>query len=205
MARSRAVSLPQMLKRPLTTRLDGNRVVLVPISAEHADALFAALDHEDVWRWIPWPRPDDQADFNKFFEWLLDENAADRMGTFITLDPSGAVIGTSSYMAIRDEHDGLEIGSTMISPDGWGTGANVEAKLLMMGHAFGALGCQRIEFKTDARNERSRGALEALPAQFEGIFRKHMNTPYGVRDSAYYSVTDEDWPTVRENLERRLR
>lgn len=88
---------------------------------------------------------------------------------------------------------------------GVGTGANVEAKLLMLEHAFERLGCIRVEFKTDARNERSRAALEALPAQFEGIFRKHMLIEdVGVRDSAFYSVTDEDWPQVRANLERRL-
>jgi RimJ/RimL family protein N-acetyltransferase len=75
----------------------------------------------------------------------------------------------------------------------------------MLEHAFGRLGCMRVEFKTDSRNERSRSALEALPARFEGIFRRHMIIEdVGVRDSAYYSVTDEDWPTVRANLRQRL-
>jgi hypothetical protein len=75
----------------------------------------------------------------------------------------------------------------------------------MLEHAFGRLECMRVEFKTDARNERSRAALAALPAQFEGVFRKHMLIPgVGVRDSAYYSVIDEDWPDVRAHLKRRL-
>ena len=75
----------------------------------------------------------------------------------------------------------------------------------MMEHAFETLGCVRVEFKTDARNERSRAALAALPAQFEGILRKHMTVPdIGVRDSAYYSVIDDEWPDVRANLQRRL-
>jgi RimJ/RimL family protein N-acetyltransferase len=75
----------------------------------------------------------------------------------------------------------------------------------MLGHAFEDLGCMRVELKTDARNERSRAAMASLPAQFEGIFRKHMLMPgIGVRDSAYYSVIDEDWPAVRDNLRRRL-
>ena len=85
--------------------------------------------------------------------------------------------------------------ATWLVPSMWRTGANPEAKLLMLGHAFGRLGCMRVEFKTDARNERSRAALAALPAHFEGIFRRHMLTPnVGVRDSAYYSVPDEEWP-----------
>jgi N-acetyltransferase len=75
----------------------------------------------------------------------------------------------------------------------------------MLEHAFERLGCLRVEFKTDARNERSRAALAALPAQFEGIFRKHMLVRAGERrDSAYYSIIDDEWPDVRDNLRRRL-
>jgi RimJ/RimL family protein N-acetyltransferase len=115
------------------------------------------------------------------------------------------VIGGTGYHALREAHRGLEIGGTWLEPSAWGTGANVEAKLLMLEHAFERLGCMRVEFKTDARNERSRAALEALPAQFEGIFRKHMIIEdIGVRDSAFYSVTDLEWPDVRSNLRQRL-
>jgi hypothetical protein len=86
-----------------------------------------------------------------------------------------------------------------------GTGANVEAKLLMLERAFERMGCVRVELKTDARNGRSRAAIEALPASFEGVFRRHMVVPgIGVRNSAYYSVIEEEWPGVRANLERRL-
>lgn len=98
-----------------------------------------------------------------------------------------------------------EIGWTWLNPKAWRAGINVEAKLLMFGYAFETLDCVRVELKTDARNERSRAAMAALPAQFEGILRKHMIVPdVGVRDSAYYSVIDEEWPAVRANLERRL-
>src|SRR4030081_410774 len=116
-----------------------------------------------------------------------------------------APIGSTRYLNVREAHGGLEIGWTWLSPAMWRTGANVEAKLLMLGHAFERLRCRRVEFKTDARNERSRAALAALPAKFEGIMRKHMLMPgVGVRDSAYYSVIEEEWPQVRANLERRL-
>jgi RimJ/RimL family protein N-acetyltransferase len=75
----------------------------------------------------------------------------------------------------------------------------------MLKHAFERLGCLRVEFKTDSRNERSRGALAALPARFEGIFRKHMLVRGGERrDSAYYSIIDDEWPEVGENLRRRI-
>jgi RimJ/RimL family protein N-acetyltransferase len=108
---------------------------------------------------------------------------------------------------LRPEHRGLEIGWTWLTRSRWSAGANVEAKLLQLEHAFERHTCMRVEFKTDARNDRSRHALEALPARFEGIFRKHMlfaDDPGRVRDSAYYAITDDDWPAVRANLRRRL-
>ena len=89
-------------------------------------------------------------------------------------------------------------------PSMWNTGANVEAKYLLLRHAF-ELGVRRVEFKTDAKNERARRALAALPAEFEGIHRKHMVVRGGERrDSAWYAVIDDDWPDVKAALERRL-
>jgi RimJ/RimL family protein N-acetyltransferase len=144
-----------------------------------------------------------------FHAWLEDALAASEAGTegaFATVDvQTGRHVGSTRYLALRPDHRVLEIGWTWLSPACWQTGANVEAKLLMLEHAFEDLGCLRVEFKTDARNERSRAALAALPAQFEGVFRKHMLVRGGERrDSAYYSIIDDEWPEVRENLQRRL-
>jgi RimJ/RimL family protein N-acetyltransferase len=87
----------------------------------------------------------------------------------------------------------------------WGTGANTETKLLLLEHAFETLGCMRVEFKTNAKNERARAALAALPARFEGISAKHMLVQDGdVRDSAWYAVTDDDWPETKAALRARL-
>ena len=91
------------------------------------------------------------------------------------------------------------------APEAWGTGANTEAKYLLLRHAFEDEGYLRVEFKTDATNERARAALAALPAEFEGVFRKHMLVRGGERrDSAWYAVIDDDWPAVKASLERRL-
>ena len=99
----------------------------------------------------------------------------------------------------------MEIGWTWLGPAAWRTGANAEAKLLLLQHAFDDLGCMRVEFKTDALNTRARAALEALPARFEGVFAKHMLVREDtVRDSAWYAITDEEWPAARANLERRI-
>jgi RimJ/RimL family protein N-acetyltransferase len=118
----------------------------------------------------------------------------------------GDLVGHTSYLNVRPDDRVLEIGNTWVLPRTWGTGANTEAKLLLMTHAFEGEGYLRVEFKTDARNERSRAALAALPAQFEGVFRKHMLVRGSERrDSAWYAVIDDDWPEVKANLEQRLR
>jgi RimJ/RimL family protein N-acetyltransferase len=189
----------------LTRSLEGQLVGLEPLHPQHEDGLFAAAQHPEVWQWLA-PVGESREYFSAWFNTSLAESEAGREGVFATLDcTTGEPIGSTRYLNLREPHRGLEIGWTWLTPSAWGTGANIEAKLLMLSHAFEDLRCMRVEFKTDARNERSRAALEALPAQFEGIFRKHMLMPgVGVRDSAYYSILDEDWPEVRANLQRRL-
>ena len=117
----------------------------------------------------------------------------------------GRAAGSTRYLSIRPEHASIEIGWTWLTPTAWSSGANAEAKLLQLEYAFETLGCHRVEFKTDALNERARPALAALPARFEGIHRKHMLVRDGIsRDSAWYSVLDDEWPAVRDALRERL-
>ena len=114
----------------------------------------------------------------------------------------GREVGSTRYLNFVPEHRRVEIGWTWLRRSAWGTGANVETKLLLLEHAFERHGLQRVEFKTDARNARTRGALLALGAQFEGIFRKHMILPTGPRDSAWYAIVEDDWPAVKARLTR---
>jgi N-acetyltransferase len=189
----------------LTRRLEGQVVALEPLQAHHEAGLLAAAQHAEIWQWLA-PIGESPELFSAWFAASLAESKAGREGVFATIDrASGEPIGSTRYLNVREAHRGVEIGWTWLIPEAWRTGANIEAKLLMLGYAFDQLECMRVELKTDARNERSRAAMAALPAKFEGIFRKHMLMPgVGVRDSAYYSVIDEDWPEVRANLERRL-
>jgi N-acetyltransferase len=186
--------------------LEGSIVRLEPLERSHADGLAAAAADDATWMWIDRRVPKDPTAFERWFETRLTVSEHGDEWCFATISlATGRPIGSSSYLHVRPEHDGLEIGWTWLNPAAWRTGANVEAKLLMLGCAFEELGAMRVEFKTDARNERSRAALEALPARFEGIFRKHMLVPdVGVRDSAYFSILDEEWPSLKANLERRL-
>jgi N-acetyltransferase len=188
----------------LMRRLEGEVVVLEPLELRHAADLYDASRDEAVWRWLPRLLPT-RAELDALIADAVAAREASAEGPFATLDrASGRAIGSTRYLALRPEHRGLEIGWTWLDPAYWSTGANVESKLLLLEHAFDRLDCIRVEFKTDARNHRSRAALAALPAQFEGIFRRHMVVPGGLRDSAWYSVIVDDWPQVRANLERRL-
>jgi N-acetyltransferase len=194
-----------MWEQQLTKRLEGRIVVLEPLEPSHEEGLFAAARHPEIWKWLA-PIGDNREFFSAWMAASLAESRAGREGVFATIDrASGQPIGSTRYLNVREAHRGVEIGWTWLTPAMWRTGANVEAKLLMLAHAFERLQCMRVEFKTDARNERSRAALAALPAHYEGSLRKHMLMPgVGVRDSAYYSVIEEEWPSVRANLERRL-
>jgi RimJ/RimL family protein N-acetyltransferase len=135
----------------------------------------------------------------RFDEWFATVD----MGFAHYLD--GELVGHTSFLNDRPGDRVVEIGNTWLVPAAWSTGANAEAKMLLMQHAFEDEGYRRVEFKTDAKNERSRAALAALPAEFEGVFRKHMLVRGGERrDSAWYAVIDDDWPAVKANLQRRL-
>jgi RimJ/RimL family protein N-acetyltransferase len=189
----------------LATRLEGRLVVVEPLTRAHAEGLQRAAADPAIWRWMTVPAHEPE-EFERWLEAALASAAEGTEAPFaILLAKSGEPVGSTRFLTLRPEHRGLEIGWTWHARRVWGTGVNVEAKLLLLTHAFETLGCMRVEFKTDARNERSRAALEALPARFEGVFVKHMLVRDGlVRDSAYYAITDDGWPAVRTNLEWRL-
>jgi N-acetyltransferase len=179
----------------LAQRLEGRIVVLEPLGPEHVEGIRAAAADERIWTWMLTTDPE---------VWLGYTLGNEEMQPFAVLH-DGQVVGSTSYMSLAPEHLRLEIGNTWLNPSMWDTGANVEAKYLLLRHAFEVVGCRRVEFKTDASNDRARAALAALPAEFEGIHRKHMLVRGGERrDSAWYAVIDDDWPEVRSALERRI-
>ena len=194
-----------MIWPPPEQPLEGSLVRLEPLVEDHREPLRSVAGHPEIWQWTDRRVTETEEGFDTWFDGRLLARKMGEENAYATLTAGGEPLGSSSYLAPRPIHDGVEIGWTWLTPSAWRSGANVEAKLLMLGFAFEELGCMRVELKTDARNERSRGAMEALPAKFEGIFRKHMLMPVtGVRDSAYFSVVDDEWPAVRQNLEQRL-
>jgi RimJ/RimL family protein N-acetyltransferase len=185
--------------------LKGSRVRLEPLTLDHVTRLAEVALDPAIWQWTI-ARPTSETELRAWAETALAGRDAGSEFPYVTIDvATGRPIGSSRYMNIVLEHRRLEIGWTWVAPAWQRTGANREAKLLMLRHAFDDLGCRRVEFKTDSLNEPSRTALLGIGATFEGIFRNHMVMPGGrMRHSAYYSVIDDEWPDVRAGLERSL-
>jgi RimJ/RimL family protein N-acetyltransferase len=173
--------------------LVGRIVRLEPIDERHRDGLREAAEREpQIHRYTNMY----SLGFDRWFELAL---AADTEVPFV-VTVGGLPVGSSRYLNIEPFHRRTEIGWTWLERAQWGTGANIETKFLLLQNAFDRWGAMRVEFKTDARNLRVRGALLGVGGRFEGIFRKHMILPDSIRDSAWYAIVDDDWPQVKEML-----
>jgi RimJ/RimL family protein N-acetyltransferase len=158
-----------------------------------------------MFQWIPY-RLESLEDFEEFNCRVLDEQRRGLSVPFATIERrSNQIAGTTRFMNIDFPNRKVEIGSSWIAPAWQRTAVNSEAKYLMLRHAFESWKCLRVELKTDALNERSRGAILRLGAKEEGMLRKHMVCWDGrERDSVYFSVIDTEWPAVKARLEQRL-
>jgi N-acetyltransferase len=182
--------------------LTGRRIRMEPLEERHLEDLARVASDPVVFRWIT-NKPMDDAALRAWFE-QTRASADDSVEVpFATIDiASDRAIGSSRYMTIAPEHRRLEIGWTWLGTAFQRTGANREAKLLQLTHAFEGLRAERVEFKTHARNVASRTALLGIGATFEGVLRHHTIMPDGSnRDSAFYGVLAPEWPRVKTRLE----
>ncbi len=198
--------LPCPTAADLSGRLVGRLAIVEPLALEHEAGLIAAASESALFAWMPVDMASSPDAVRGWLQATLESAHAGRDVPFAIRDAdTGEVVGSTRFLELRLEHLRAEIGWTWLRRESWSTGINVETKMLLLGRAFEDVGLRRVEFKTDARNERSRGALLALGAQFEGILRKHMVVRGGgPRDSAYYSVIDDEWPPLREQLRQRV-
>jgi RimJ/RimL family protein N-acetyltransferase len=185
--------------------LRGSVVRLEPLGLEHLDVLAEVGLDPVLWRWITFPVRDKEG-LRAYIEEALRDREAGKAMPYVTIDQTtDRPIGSTRFGNVDLFNRRVEIGWTWLAPAWQRTGANTEAKLLLLEYAFEGLRCNRVEFKTDSLNEQSRAALLGIGAQFEGIFRNHMVTESGrLRHSAYYSIIVEEWPPVRDRLETRL-
>lgn len=184
--------------------LEGSAVRLEPLRPEHA-APLASICEDEVFEFTSSVLRTEQ----ELAAYIASALEAAGRGTeqpfFIRDRATGAPLGTTRYMTISRYDRNLEIGHTWLGRRAWRSRVNTECKFLLLRHAFEQLHVMRVQFKTDQRNARSRAAIERLGARFEGILRNHMLVRGGiVRDSAYYSILDTEWPEVKARLEERL-
>jgi RimJ/RimL family protein N-acetyltransferase len=205
-----------MVSMPSPIVLTGSVVTLRPLTLDDVDALLAAATAERSTYALTHVPGDRDATVRYVESTLAEQRRGVELPFVTTMTNDGRVVGSTRFLDLDDwrvRPAGAsvqtpvvgEIGATWLTPSAQRTAVNTEAKLLMLGHAFDGWGVLRITFKTDARNARSRAAIERLGAQYEGIRRAHQPaTDGGARNSAYYSIVRDEWPAVREALAAKL-
>ncbi len=188
--------------------LEGPGIRLEPMREDHLDGLCGIGLDPDISRLMP-NSLTTREQMAAFIRDALAARAAMSAIPFVTVllsdGPGARVVGTTRFMSIDSRNRRMEIGATWIGKAWQRTRVNTEAKYVMLRHAFETLPCIRIEFKTDSLNDRSRAALLRIGAVQEGVFRNHLITAEGrIRHSVYFSITREEWPKVKEGLERML-
>jgi RimJ/RimL family protein N-acetyltransferase len=183
--------------------LAGSTVRLIPLSLDHVDALAQVGLEEPLWRWQPAPIVDVDG-MRAYVRAALEDQDRGLVLPFAIVDRSSdRIIGSTRYMDIAMPHRRLEIGGTWITSAHQRTGANTDAKRLLLSHAFDVLCVQKVVFKTEALNDQSRKAIARLGAVEEGVFRKHLIAASGrARDMVYFSILDTEWPAVKAKLHR---
>ena len=188
----------------LAAPLKGRFVRLEPLTeALRADVQAALATDDDAWNIMV--SNGGTTGFDGWWRGRVAETAAGAAAAFAVRRLSDdAIVGSTGFYSVRPEHRGVEIGSTFYRPDARSGPVNPECKLLLLTRAFDE-GAVRVELVTDAINARSRAAIARLGATEEGVLRRHKITWTGrVRDTVMFSITDEEWPDVRQRLERRL-
>jgi RimJ/RimL family protein N-acetyltransferase len=185
--------------------LEGTHARLVPLAEQHAESLAGVIRDGELWKlWYTHVLPPERAgelvakrlEFQRLGQWVpfvVEERA------------TGRVVGATNYMNIDAANQRLEIGGTFYAASVQHTAINTECKLMLLRHAFEALGCIAVEFRTHRLNQQSRRAIERLGAQLDGILRAHQRAADGtLRDTAVYSITAAEWPTIRSHLQFQL-
>jgi RimJ/RimL family protein N-acetyltransferase len=195
--------------------LSGAIVRLEPLTVDHIDDLVAASgEARDTYGFTT--VPEGRESVRRYVDWLLEQSANGEYVPFTQVRVrDGVAVGMTNYLTIRWAPDAqypyaVEVGGTWLAHSAQRSGTNREAKLLLFTHAFEQWGVGRVDLKTDARNARSRAAIEGVGARFEAVLRSwqpsHVKGEEGqLRDSAIHSIVAADWPDVRDALAARLR
>ncbi len=186
--------------------LTGRVVRLEPLRADHAFELYSSGKDESIWQYMRYRVVRSPEDMAVWVDELLSAQSAGTDLPFAVIHQElGQAIGSTRYLDIQPQNRSLEIGGTWYAVAHQRTAVNTECKYMLLRHAFEVLGCARVQFKTDVRNQRSQKALERIGARQEGVLRDHMVLPDGsLRSSVYYSILQREWREVKHELEGKL-
>ena len=189
---------------PTPVTFTGSHARLLPLATEHESALADAARDGELWKLWYTAIPTAEGMATEIARRLKLQTSGSML-PFTVLDASGRVVGMTTYMNIDAVNKRVEIGSTWYAASAQRGPLNTECKLMLLGHAFEALDCIAVEFRTHRFNTASRHAIERLGAQLDGILRNHSRAANGtLRDTAVYSITAAEWPTVKAHLRWQL-
>ncbi|OYU95213.1 MAG: GNAT family N-acetyltransferase [Bacteroidetes bacterium B1(2017)] len=187
------------IKHPLS--LKGQLVELIPLEKFHFEELAALAANKKIWEFLPSDCSNAEVFIKEYEEALVERERGNHYPFVIRLLETGKLIGSTRFFDIHPSHRKLEIGWTWLHPDYWGTAINFDCKLLLLTYCFETLKAIRVQLKTSDTNIRSRKAIEKIGGQFEGILRKDRIRANGsIRNSAYYSILDEEWEKVKSEI-----
>jgi RimJ/RimL family protein N-acetyltransferase len=183
------------------TVLEGQKIRLISLEEIHLDELETLAKDKRIWEFYPFDGTDSNLFYGFYTTILKEREKSTRFPFVIFHKEKNKIIGSTSYLDIQQQHQKLEIGTTWLEPNYWGTDVNLECKLLLLTHCFEELKTVRVQFKTDENNLRSRKAIEKIGGQFEGVLRNEMIRQNKTkRNSAFYSIIDEEWNFKKQNL-----
>jgi len=185
--------------------LEGERVKLVPLHQDHFPALAEVARHRDIWHHLPLDGSDEHTLLTNLRTAILKRGYGEQYPFTVIDKSSDKIYGSTRLFEIYPEHKKLEIGWTWYDPAYWGSGYNIECKLLLLTYCFETLGTIRVQLKTRNTNLRSQAAIQKIGAKLEGVLRKDRIMPNGeVRDTVMYSIVDDEWEEVKANLKNLM-
>ena len=183
--------------------MESNRVQLRPLLQKDAQSLYKNIGADpEIYQWMTFAGPKSSEEYESLIARLIKESGTDFRKSFaVVLKENNEVIGHTSYMDYQERNKSIEIGTTFYAKKYWRSFVNSECKLILLTEAFEIKKLHRVTLKTDGKNERSKSAIMRIGATFEGALRENMQRPDGSwRDTAYFSILENEWPAVKSRL-----
>jgi N-acetyltransferase len=192
--------MPNWIKHPL--KLEGKKVILLPLSEEYFDELINSSQDEIIWKYMPIKGTDKEVFLSTLKDAILKRDKKEQYPFVIINKMNGKIMGSTRFLHLNEEHRNLEIGYTWYLPEYWGKGYNEECKYILLRYCFEELKTIRVQVITSDKNLRSRKAIERIGGKLEGILRSVVIRQGDKRNVAYYSIIEEEWNEVKQMLSK---